>query len=87
MESESYKRSASLMSQNDSERVEFFMSCRNLRDVDTITVTDSFLVVKMRQTNQQPRQVLRTKTIWNNLNPDYHETAVIEYEFEGRVYL
>lgn len=78
-----FERSASLMSQNDSEKVEFFMSCRNLRDVDTVTVTDSYLVVKIRHQNQPVKQILRTRTVENSLNPDYFETALVEYEFEG----
>lgn len=51
--------------------------------MDTVTVTDSFLVVRLTEPGQSAKQVLRTKTVENSLNPDYFETAVINYEFEG----
>lgn len=55
--------------------------------MDTITVTDSFIVVRLRHQNEPPKQVLKTKTVWNSLNPDYHETAIVEYEFEGTTFI
>lgn len=42
------ERQDSMMSEaEEKERIEIFISCRNLDDLDFITVTDSFLVVKL----------------------------------------
>lgn len=82
---EPIQRSYSMTSQSDTERLELFFSCRNLKDMDTVTVTDSFLVVRLTQPLKPPMQVLRTKTVENSLNPDYYETAIITYEFEGKL--
>ena len=41
-------RADSLMSDEESEKLEITASCRNLADLDFLTVTDSFLVVKIQ---------------------------------------
>ncbi len=87
MEEVKYERTNSLQSQGETERLEFFFSCRNLDDVDTVTVTDPFLVVKMKESDKQERIILKTKTVMNNLNPDFYETAIVVYEFEGKEWL
>lgn len=47
------ERSDSLMSEADEqEKLELFVSCRNLEDLDVISVTDSYLVVKIQELNQ-----------------------------------
>lgn len=42
------RRQSSLMSDEESQKLELFFSCRNLADLDFITVTDSFLVIKLQ---------------------------------------
>ena len=74
----------SLMSDESSYKLEFFFSCRNLADLDFITVTDSFLVVKMQEQNKGEKIILKTKVYDNNLNPDYAETLTIDYFFESK---
>jgi hypothetical protein len=70
------------MSEGDEkERIEIFVSCRNLDDLDFITVTDSFLIVKLIENNQPEKQVLKTKVYWNDLNPNYAETVVVDFYF------
>ena len=59
------------MSDNDSEKIELFFSCRNLADLDFISVTDSFLVIKMQEANKAEKKIMQTKVYWNDLNPDY----------------
>ena len=68
---------------DDKERIQIFVSCRNLDDLDFITVTDSFLIVKLVENNQPEKQVLRTKVYWNDLNPNYAETVVVDFYFES----
>ena len=47
------ERADSLMSEaEEREKLELFISCRNLDDLDFITVTDSYLVVKLVENNQ-----------------------------------
>lgn len=50
-----YNREGSLMSDEDSEKLELFVSCRKLADLDFITVTDSFLIVRMMEPNKPLR--------------------------------
>ena len=42
----------SLTSDDSSSHLELFFSCRNLADLDIITVTDSFLIVKLSEPNK-----------------------------------
>ena len=67
----------------EKERIEIFISCRNLDDLDFITVTDSFLVVKLIENNQPEKVILKTKVYWNDLNPNYAETAIVDFYFES----
>ncbi len=66
---------------DDKERIQIFVSCRNL-NLDFISVIDSFLVVKLVENNQLEKQVLKTKVYWNDLNPNYAETVVVDFYFE-----
>lgn len=76
------ERQDSLMSEaEEKERIELFISCRNLDDLDFITVTDSFLVVKLLEQGQPEKLILKTKVYWNDLNPNYAETAIIDFFF------
>lgn len=70
------------MSEGDEkEKLELFISCRNLDDLDFITVTDSFLVVKLIEHGQPEKTILKTKVYWNDLNPNYAETVLIDFYF------
>ena len=60
------------------------MSCRNLDDLDFFTVTDSFLVVKLIEMDKPERNILRTKVYFNDLNPNYAETVLIDFYFESK---
>lgn len=66
--------------------MELFVSCRNLDDLDFITVTDSFLVVKLLEHQKPEKTVLKTKVYWNDLNPNYAETVLIDFFFESNYY-
>lgn len=65
-------------------KLELYFSCRKLPDLDLVTVTDSFLVCQLSARGQPFKEVLRTKVYWNDLDPDYAETLVMDYEYEGR---
>lgn len=79
------ERQDSMMSEaEEKERIEIFISCRNLDDLDFITVTDSFLVVKLIENNQPEKVILKTKVYWNDLNPNYAETAILDFFFESK---
>lgn len=75
------------MSEGDEqEKLELFVSCRNLDDLDFITVTDSFLVVKLKEYNRPEKTLLKSKVYWNDLNPNYAETITIDFFFESNPY-
>lgn len=74
-----------MTSDQASEKLELFFSCRNLADLDIITVTDSFLVVKLQELNKPQKIILKTKVYDNDLNPNYAETVTIQYFFESNL--
>jgi hypothetical protein len=39
------------------------------------------MVVTLQELNRPERTLLKTKTYYNNLNPDYAETFTIDYFF------
>ena len=59
------------------------MSCRNLDDLKFFSVTDSFLIVKLIEANHPDSIILKTKVYPNDLNPNYSETVLIDFYFEG----
>ena len=76
-----------MTSDDASEKLELFFAARNLADLDIISTTDSFLVIKMSETNKPEKTILKTKVYDNNLNPDYAETVTIDYFFESTIVL
>ena len=54
-----------------------------MADLDIVTVTDSFMIIKLQELNKPEKVILKTKVYWNDLNPDYAETVTIEYLFES----
>lgn len=50
-----YEKVDSMLSDDESEKLELFISCRNLADLDFLTVTDSFLIVRMMEPNKPLR--------------------------------
>ena len=78
---------SSLMSDDViSEKIEIFISGRKLADLNSITSTDSFLVVWLLEPNRPKRQVLKTKVYTSDLNPNYAETIVLEFMFESTLF-
>jgi len=57
--------------------IELYLSCKNLRDTDWISKSDPFIVVF-----EGSRQIGRTETIKDDLNPDFSKPIRMLYEFE-----
>lgn len=47
-----YGRVDSMTSDDQSEKLELFVCCRKLADLDFLTVTDSFLIIRMKEPNK-----------------------------------
>jgi Ca2+-dependent lipid-binding protein len=71
-----------------SSKVQFFISGRNLKDMDIVGVSDPFVIVFMRDHPTQPwKQFGRTEMIKDNLNPDFEQSFIIQYFFEKHQYV
>jgi len=77
-----------------STKVELHLSCRNLPNLDILSKSDPFVVIYVRkELEAQTRQangkrsshwveIQRTKTIWDNLNPEWSDQILLDYHFE-----
>lgn len=55
-----------------SSKVQLFISCRKLRDVDFVGMSDPYCTVMMRENQSEGwKQVSQTEMIKNTLNPDF----------------
>lgn len=71
-----------------SSQVELFVSCRGLRNMDLLSKSDPFVVVYTRERTDKPwKEFYRSKTIWDNLNPDFPDQILFNYQFEVQQYL
>lgn len=41
-------------------------------------------MVKLIENNQAEKVILKTKVYWNDLNPNYAETAIVDFYFESK---
>ena len=62
-------------------QVQLYISCRKLKDLDTFSKSDPQCRIYEFKQNQW-RQIAKTETIANNLNPDFKATIVVGYSFE-----
>ena len=59
------------------------LSCRNLVDLDTFTVSDPQIEVYLKNGKAGSYSLLgKTECIDNNLNPDFVTTFTVDYFFE-----
>ena len=67
-------------------KIELFLSCRSLRDMDMFSKSDPYVKVAYKRdfTQQQYYPLGRTETIKNNINPNYSQSFVLDYVFESR---
>lgn len=68
----------------DSEFVELFFSCRNLKDSDFIGKSDPQLTLEKHVDANNWAIVGTTEVIKNNLNPDFVKSFKIEFIFETK---
>lgn len=66
-------------------KVEISVSCRQLKDMDFFSKSDPMCVLFMRESDSDRwREVGRTETIDNCLNPDFVTKFIVDYYFEER---
>jgi Ca2+-dependent lipid-binding protein len=68
------------------ERIELFLSCRSLKDLDVFSKSDPYIKVSYKRdfSQQHYTPLGRTETIKNNINPNFSKTFPIDYIFESR---
>ena len=65
------------------QKIQLFISCRNLKDLDIISKSDPFVEVWLKNDERSSWvKVAQTETINNNLNPDFSTPIPIDYYFE-----
>jgi Ca2+-dependent lipid-binding protein len=75
--------------------MELFISCQNLADLDIFTVSDPYIIMYVKNKGNCIISIFkyagleygRTELIWNNLNPTFAKSFIIEYFFEVQQYL
>ena len=68
---------------NLSYKIQLFISCRKLKDMDVVGLTDPVCILHARDNEQAPwRKVDQTETMKDNLNPDFEKSFMLEYYFE-----
>lgn len=65
-----------------SEIVNLFFSGKKLRDLDTFSKSDPYIVLFQVLQNGTKSKIGRTETIQDNLNPDFEVSFPVEYFFE-----
>ncbi|CAD8190196.1 unnamed protein product [Paramecium octaurelia] len=74
-----YGRSASTV--ESQQKLELFISCRGLANMDTFSKSDPYVIMYVKRNNQWS-EVGRTEIIKDNLNPNFSKSFIIEYYFE-----
>ncbi|CAI2362928.1 unnamed protein product [Moneuplotes crassus] len=65
------------------QKLQLFISCRKLRDLDYISKSDPFVEVYLKNDERSSWILVgKTETIQNNLNPDFSTPIIIDYFFE-----
>ena len=66
----------------DYEKVEFYFSCRNLKDMDILSKSDPQVKMYIRENGSDWKYFGETEVIKDNLNPDFKTTIFIDFIFE-----
>ncbi|TNV80072.1 hypothetical protein FGO68_gene6821 [Halteria grandinella] len=70
-----------------SSKVQLFISCRNLKDVDIISVSDPQVIIYTRANPRDGWMKLdQTEVMKNNLNPNFEKSFIVSYYFERHQY-
>ena len=69
-----------------SEKIEIYISARNLKDQDVLSKSDPYVKVSYKRdfTQKQYSVLGKTETKNNNLNPDFTKSFPVDYVFESR---
>lgn len=73
-----------LTQNKDREKVELYISCRNLIRQDLASKNDPFVVMSMCTTGGQWRTIGKTEIKWNHDDPDFAKSFVVDFIFERR---
>ena len=68
----------------DREKVEMYLSCRDLVNMDIGSLSDPYLVVSMRSPSGAWVPIGQTEIKWNHLNPDFAKSFELDFIFERR---
>lgn len=72
---------------SDTIKVQLFISCRKLKDVETFSNSDPFVEVYHKHSRGQWIKIGQTEVIWDNLNPDFTTIFTLNFCFEEQTYL
>lgn len=67
-------------------KLQLFISCSNLKDVDILGSSDPFVIIYMKE-GEVWKQIGKTEMIKDNLNPLFQTSFFINYFFEKHQYL
>eukprot|EP00347_Sterkiella_histriomuscorum_P001485 403371854 len=71
-----------------SSKIQLFISCRKLKDMDLASVSDPVCTIYMRESETaQWSKVDQTECIKDNLNPDFEKSFILSYYFERHQYI
>ena len=69
--------------QQDREKVEFFVSCRSLKNMDALSKSDPQVILLYKnEQNNKWFEHSRTEIIKDNLNPNFFKTFTVDFIFE-----
>ncbi|CAD8098693.1 unnamed protein product [Paramecium primaurelia] len=63
------------------QKLELFISCRGLANMDLFSKSDPFVVLQIQQ-NKNWFDIGKTEIVYDNLNPNFTKTFIIDYFFE-----
>ena len=78
---------SAMVDQDNQIKVQLFISCRKLKDVEILSKSDPFVEVFSKKSRGQYAKLGQTEVIWDNLNPDFIKIFTIDYIFEEQQYL
>jgi len=78
-----YANMGAMAAQEPGEKIQIFISCRKLKDMDTFSKSDPQVHVFLKNGKNGVYTALgKTEMILNNLNPDFTKNFTIDYYFE-----
>ena len=75
------QRTETIIQFEESDKVELFLSCRKLKNMDILSLTDPQILLYIDK-NGKWTQFSETEAIDDNLNPDFAKTIIIDFHFE-----